>query len=205
MAILLFHYHLWTPYVEETEEFYVNNGFRITQRIGKYKGGFESFNPPLNWDDFRHSEILFRVIEARKGSINITFGYGKKIIFDHIGFLVSESEQTIICENANKMSWKVARGERRTFISSPYNFRIELQTNKDIIDSINDTIKIHKLRLITKIKGLENDLSILFGYPVNNISSVIGDRATIKEAVIKNLSLEQLVDPNGVIISSSAT
>jgi len=205
VAILLFHYHFWTPYVEETEEFYVNNGFRITQRIGKYKGGFESFNPPLNWDDFRDSEILFRVIEARKGSINITFGYGKKIIFDHIGFLVSESEQTIICENANKMNWKVARGERRTFISTPYNFRIELQTNKDIIDSINDTIKIHKLRLITKIKGLENDLSILFGYPVNNISSVIGDRATIKEAVIKNLSLEQLVDPNGVIISSSAT
>ncbi|GGB69819.1 hypothetical protein GCM10007199_40060 [Fictibacillus barbaricus] len=50
---MLFHYHFWTPFVEETEKFYENNGFRISQRIGKYQGDFQMFNPPLKWDDFR--------------------------------------------------------------------------------------------------------------------------------------------------------
>lgn len=200
---MLFHYHFWTPYIEETERFYVENDFRIFQRIGKYQGDFQNFDPPLNWDDFRKKDILFRIIEARKGTINITFGYGKKIIFDHIGFLVSETAQEVICKNADKLNWSVDKGERRTFITTPYNFRIELQTNKDIVDSIIDNIKIKELKLETKIEGLENDLFSLFGKPVDTIKSVIGETVTIREAVIKGFSTKQLEDPNGVKIFNS--
>ncbi|WP_430538240.1 hypothetical protein [Cytobacillus oceanisediminis] len=195
---MLFHYHFWTPHVEETERFYVNNGFCIYQRIGKYQGDFQNFDPPLVWDDFREKKILFRIIEARKGTVNITFGYGKKIIFDHIGFWVSDKEQELICQNADNMDWTVDRGERRTFITTPYSFRIELQTNKDIVDSMTDNIKIEELRLETKKTGLEDDLSILFGKPVSSIKSVIGETVTIKEAVLKGFSSKPLVDPNGV-------
>lgn len=201
---MLFHYHFWTPYVEETEKFYKNIGFRISQRIGKYQGDFQAFNPPLTWDDFRDKSIIFRIIEARKGAINITFGYGKKIKFDHIGFLVSENEQNIRCEKADKMNWTVAKGERRTFITTPYHFRIELQTSEDIVDSMNDNIKIQKLKLETKRTGLEDDLSILFGTPVKTIQSLIGDTVTITEAVIKDSLPKKLVDPNGVIISNES-
>ncbi|MCM3405170.1 hypothetical protein [Cytobacillus oceanisediminis] len=166
---MLFHYHFWTPHVEETERFYTNNGFRIYQRIGKYQGDFQNFDPPFVWDDFREKDILFRIIEARKGCINVTFGYGKKSIFDHIGFLVIEKEQEFICQNAVNLNWNVDRGERRTFITTPYSFRIELQTNKDLVDSVTDNIKIGELRLEIMKKGLEGDLSILFGKPVNSI------------------------------------
>lgn len=197
---MIFHYHFWTPYVEETERFYVNNGFRIYQRIGRFQGDFQNFDPPLKWDDFREKNILFRIIEARKGTINITFGYGKKIIFDHIGFLVSENEQGIICENADTMNWTVDRGDRRTFITTPYDFRIELKTHKGIVDSMTDKIKIQELIVETKIKGLENDLYILFGKPVNTIKTVIGDTVTIREAIIKDFPSKQLEDPNGVKI-----
>ncbi|WP_254660810.1 hypothetical protein [Bacillus sp. FJAT-27225] len=172
---MLFHYHFWTPYIEETERFYVDNGFRIFQRIGKYQGDFHNFDPPLKWDDFRKKDILFRIIEARKGAINITFGYGKRIVFDHIGFLISETKQEVICKNADKLNWSVDKGERRTFIRTPYNFKIELQTNKDLVDSITDNIKITELTLETKIKGLENDLFSLFGKPIDTIKSIIGD------------------------------
>lgn len=199
---MLFHYHFWTPYVEETERFYVNNGFRISQRIGKYKGEFQNFDSPLKWDDFREKNILFRIIEARKGTMNITFGYGKKVMFDHIGFLVSENERDAICENAYKLNWPVDGGERRTFIKTPYEFRIELQTNKDSVDSMTDNIKIHELRLETKLTGLENDLTVLFGKPINTIRSAMGDPVTISEAVIKDFQPEQVEDPNGVKISS---
>lgn len=59
MDILLFHYHFWTPYVEETEKFYIENGFRVSLRTGKYKGDFQTFNPPLMWDDFREKKDNF--------------------------------------------------------------------------------------------------------------------------------------------------
>jgi len=199
---MLFHYHFWTPYVEETEKFYLENGFRISQRIGKYNGDFQAFNPPLTWDDFREKKILFRIIEARKGAVNITFGFGKKIMFDHIGFLVSEEEQGDICENAAKMNWEVDKGERRTFIATPYNFRIELQTNEDAVDSFNQQVKIKELKLTTKKAGLESDLFSLFGNSAYNISSEVGDVVTIQQAVIKNLISSPIADPNGVEITS---
>ena len=195
---MLFHYHFWTPNLEETEKFYVENGFHVTLRLGRYEGEFQKFNPPLNWDDFREHNILFRIIEVRKGAINITFGYGKRVIFDHIGFLVSEEKQKLICDNAEKMDWPVDRGDRRTFITTPYKFRIELQTHKDAVDSLTENISLKELKLETKTQGLENDLLTLFGEPVTSIHSVAGDSVTIKEAVIEGLSLDGLFDPNGV-------
>ncbi|MED1469953.1 hypothetical protein [Bacillus salipaludis] len=195
---MIFHYHFWTPHVEETEKFYKENGFRISQRLGKYKGDFQTFNPPLSWNDFREKKILFRIIEARKGAVNITFGYGKKIMFDHIGFLVSEEEKGKISENAERMNWEVERGERRTFISTPYHFRIELQSNIDVIDSMSENIKIKKLKLVTKREGLDKDFSQLFDGSVNQIISAVGNEVTIKEVVINGFLSSNVVDPNGV-------
>ncbi|WP_144555975.1 hypothetical protein [Bacillus sp. X1(2014)] len=71
-------------------------------------------------------------------------------MFDHIGFLVSEEEQGDICENAAKMNWEVDKGERRTFIATPYNFRIELQTNEDAVDSFNHQVKIQEFKINNK-------------------------------------------------------
>ena len=110
-------------------------------------------------------------IVIEKGNVNITFGYGKKIMFDHIGFLVSEKEQNMICENAERMNWEVNRGERRTFITTPYKFRIELQTNTDVIDSMTSNIKIKELKLDIKKKLLrliEKKLIMLM-YHQNNL------------------------------------
>ncbi|CAM3824923.1 hypothetical protein [Mesobacillus thioparans] len=197
---MLFHYHFWTPYVEETEKFYEDHGFRIVQRVGKYQGEFQNFNPPLKWEDFRDKKVMIRIIEARKGSINITFGYGTKVKFDHIGFLVSEKEQETICDNAGRLDWKVDRGERRTFISTPYDFRIELQTHKDLVDSMDD--KIEELRMETKKEGLEDDFFKLFGQPVKQIHTVNGNNVTIREAVMEKFPANSAVDPNGVRILS---
>ncbi|MED3550258.1 hypothetical protein [Cytobacillus praedii] len=123
-------------------------------------------------------------------------------MFDHIGFLVSGKEQGQICENADKLNWKVDKGERRTFIATPYNFRIELQTNTDVVDSLNSQIKLQELKLETKKAGLESDLLTLFGKSMNRVYSEIGDVVTIKEAVINNLISSPIVDPNGVRITN---
>lgn len=89
---------------------------------------------------FREKNILFRIIEARKGTVNITFGYGKKIRFDHIGYLVSMEEHNKICDNAKKMNWTIKVGERRTFITTPYEFKIELQVNNDVVIIPNEKV-----------------------------------------------------------------
>lgn len=198
---MLFHFHFWTPYLEETEKFYVENGFRVTLRMGKYEGEFQSFNPPLTWDDFRQHNILFRIIEVRKGAINLTFGYGRRVIFDHIGFLVSEEKLNGICDNAEKMHWPVDRGDRRTFLTTPFKFRIELQANMDAVDSLSENIRIERLKLETKTLGLENDLFTLFGQPVPSIQTVAGESVTIKEAAMEGMP-DGLFDPNGVKIIS---
>jgi len=198
---VLFHYHFWTPFVEETERFYGSNGFRVSLRIGKHKGNFETFNPPLTWSDFREKNIVFRIIEMRKGAVNITFGYGKKIMFDHIGFLVSEEEHDRICHNANKMNWEVDIGDRRTFIAIPYGFRIELQMRKEVVDNVADDVKLHALKIATKTSGLERDLSFLFGKSISSISSVVGDEVTIQEAAIEGFLQTNAIDPNGVKIT----
>lgn len=195
---MLFHYHFWTPYVEETEKFYVENGFRISLRTGKLKGNFQTFNPPLEWDDFRGKGITFRIIEARKGAINITFGFGKKVMFDHIGFLVNQNELDEICKNARELNWKVTSNDRRTFIGTPNDFRIELQSDLDVIDGTPQEARIEELELSLKEGELEKNLSLLFNKQVDNIYSVIGEDTTINKVVLSGISKSDNFDPNGV-------
>lgn len=79
----LFHYHYWTPFVEETEQAYRSLGFEVKARFTKDG----SFHPPLTWDDFREEQPTFRIVEMRKGQINITFGYSKKSFLITLAFL----------------------------------------------------------------------------------------------------------------------
>ncbi len=65
-----------------------------------------------------------------QGQVNITFGQGKRDRFDHIGFLVDDREHNEVLKNAALLGWRVDEGERRTFISTPWRFRVELQRRK---------------------------------------------------------------------------
>ncbi|MFY4774097.1 hypothetical protein [Metabacillus sp. RGM 3146] len=201
MKDLLFHYHFWTPFLEETEKFYTEKGFRITLRTGKLDGEFQTFNPPLTWDDFREKKILFRIIEARKGKVNITFGYGKKVMFDHIGYLVSKEEHHLICSSAKELGWELNMNERRTFINSPYGFRIELQLNQDAVER-EAFPRINELVLALKKSGLESDLEKLLGSINSGICSYLSEEVTLTKAVIEGSSIGK--DPNGVEVTGEA-
>lgn len=196
---MLFHYHFWTPIVESMERFYHRLGFRVDQRIGRFEGKFQSFDPPLAWEDFKDKKILFRIIEMKKENINITFGYGKRTKFDHIGFLVSEEEKLLICQNAHVLNWKVELGERRSFISSPYGFSIELQTHRDTVDGDRVEENIMKMLISTLLEGLEENLNILFGREMKEVQSVKGEEVMLKEIGIT--FLEHLAqDPCGAVL-----
>ncbi|WP_240794258.1 hypothetical protein [Bacillus sp. BHET2] len=98
------------------------------------------------------------------------------------------------------MNWKISSNERRTFIGSPYGFRIELQSNVDTIDGTPALAKIEEIDLVVKEGDVEKDLSQLFNKQMNQIHSVKGGAATIKKAVMSGILTSKKTDPNGVFI-----
>jgi hypothetical protein len=94
----------------------------------------------LTWDDFKGKEFAFRIIEMVKGQTNVTFGQGKRDTFDHIGVLVNKEEYGCIVGRAAELDWAVNEGERRTFISTPWKFRIELQRRSDVVAEEQHTV-----------------------------------------------------------------
>lgn len=135
----LFHYHWWTDKTEKMENFYGKLGFKVTLRVGRFKGKFEAFNPPLQWNDFRHKDIKFRIIEMVKGQTNITFGNGIRDIFDHFGFLVNSAEYDQIIYSAKDLGWEVNEDVRRTFISTPWKVKVEIQKRRDVVQEEGHT------------------------------------------------------------------
>ena len=200
---MLFHYHIWTPYVEETEDFYKQLGFQVTQRIGKANGEFTSFNPPLEWDDFRERDIRFRIIEMKRGGVNLTFGHGKKVMFDHLGFFVSESVRQDVLDRATDLGLTIQTNDRRTFIQTPYGFRIELQTHADALEMHDETRPLH-VQIEVKRAGLDELLSQLFQRPIREVIVGEGEHVRLKQVVLNDRLLKGSRDPNGIDVSSLA-
>ncbi|HET7580814.1 MAG TPA: hypothetical protein VFK33_16165 [Bacillales bacterium] len=190
----LFHYHHWTDRVEETENFYVQNGFEVAGRFAKNG----TYHPPLVWKDFRAENPQFRIIEVRKGKINVTFGQGKKTMFDHIGYLVSEKEHEEICERARHLGWNLNIGERRTFLGTPFRLRIELQLREDAVNEADDSIQSIDIA-VNKMAGTK-DLQNLFGRPTPELRFASGKQLELKKVTIKGDQNQAITDPSGVSI-----
>ncbi|MBI1629860.1 hypothetical protein [Bacillus safensis] len=190
----LFHYHYWTPFVEETEQAYRSLGFEVKGRFTKDG----SFHPPLTWDDFREEQPTFRIIEMRKGQINITFGYSKKVLFDHIGFLVSDEEYAQLLAQAKELNWPVQARERRTFLSTPLRLRLELQRRTDVIETGTDalhalTIAVPDLSQTPKVDQLLSPLH-------QPIHWQKGEQLSLLNVNMTDVDEMNTIDPNGVHI-----
>ncbi|MFE5473177.1 hypothetical protein [Bacillus safensis] len=190
----LFHYHYWTPFVEETEQTYRSLGFEVNGRFTKDG----SFHPPLTWNDFREEQPTFLIIEMRKGQINITFGYSKKVLFDHIGFLVSDEEYDQLLAQVKELNWPIQAGERRTFLSTPLRLRLELQRRTDVIENGNDalhamTIAVPDLSQTPKVDQLLSPLN-------QPIHWQKGERLSLLDVNMTDVDEMNTIDPNGVHI-----
>lgn len=159
--LTLFHYHCWTPNVEQMEKFYRDRGFEVTLRLAKDGNSYRQWNPPLEWNDFRDKLPQFRTVEVRHEKVNVTFGQGKRRRLDHIGFLVNEPtyHHTLLC--ANQLGLRIKEGERRTFVTVPWGLRIELQTREDVVDI---TSKFHLRQLELTAPELKRDDAQLLGH-----------------------------------------
>ncbi|WP_347319579.1 hypothetical protein [Rossellomorea sp. RS05] len=170
----LFHYHWWTDKIEEMEQWYTHAGFQTKLRIGRHRGEMEEFNPPLTWEEFRNEGIRFRIIEMVKGQVNVTFGQGKRDQFDHIGFLVSDEEYDRVIGQAVRVGWEIRKGERRTFLATPWRFRVELQRRSDAVEQ--DTLpSVHKMTI--EINDFTN---------LSDLAEVLGANMTVKGDTLRH-------------------
>ncbi|GGA70006.1 hypothetical protein [Ornithinibacillus halotolerans] len=194
----LFHYHHWTNQVEETEKFYVENGFEVSGRFAKVKDGMKTYHPPLQWDDFRKENPVFRIIEVRKGKVNVTFGAAKRIMFDHIGFLVSKEEHDELCNLARQFGWNVNEGDRRTFIGTPSRLRLELQQREDVVEGGSDFIS--SIEIVVKEPSHVQDFTRFLGNKLENIKLTVGEQLALKKVLICGSSIGSAKSPNEVCI-----
>ncbi|TLS38223.1 hypothetical protein [Pseudalkalibacillus caeni] len=197
--MILFHYHFWTNRLEETESFYKGLGFNVIQRIAIKNGEAVSYNPPLSWEDFRNESPLFRIIELQKGKVNLTFGHGKRPIFDHIGFLVTNDEHESLVTFARGQQWGTEVGERRTFIHPPFRLRIELQTRQDVVAEDSE-LSIQKMDIMLKDrKGLDEFFK---SFPVENVIHFRnGDTNHLLHVLFQGKVEKAATDPNDVKVT----
>ncbi|UTE71841.1 hypothetical protein M1I95_16450 [Rossellomorea marisflavi] len=209
-----FHYHWWTDKVEEMEAWYRGIGFETRQRIGRANGEMREFNPPLEWDEFRQENVQFRIIEMMQGQVNITFGQGKRDRFDHIGFLVNDLEHDKVLKNAALLGWRVDEGERRTFISTPWRFRVELQRRKEAVRS-EAFPSLARLKLNIDRPGRLSALAELLGAEAEDKGETClirtadwelqlsrGQESSLKSVEVRQRETLTATDPVGVLMTS---
>ncbi|MGN7043660.1 hypothetical protein [Bacillus safensis] len=134
----------------------------------------------------------------RKGQINITFGYSKKVLFDHIGFLVSDEEYAQLLAQAKELNWPIQAGERRTFLSTPLRLRLELQRRTDVIETGTDalhamTIAVPDLSQTPKVDQLLSPLH-------QPIHWQKGEQLSLLNVIMTDDDGVDTTDPNGVHI-----
>ncbi|MEW4327319.1 hypothetical protein Q0N12_11640 [Rossellomorea marisflavi] len=211
----MIYYHWWTDKVEEMEAWYRGIGFETRQRIGRANGEMREFNPPLEWEDFRQEDVRFRIIEMVQGRMNITFGQGKRDRFDHIGFLVDDLEHDKVLKNAALLGWRVDEGERRTFISTPWRFRVELQRRKEAVRS-EAFPSIARLELNIDRLGRLSSLAELLGAEAEDkgetclirsddweIQLSRGKESSLESVEVRQREPLTATDPVGVLITST--
>lgn len=116
----LFHLHFNTPDVEGAAERLAQEGVSLRRRFGSTRGEGVSLGPGEEIPE----EFRFKLQVHQRGYVNITLAPGQRQRFDHLGLIVEDFESVL--ERAESLGWSVRRTERRTFIMTPWGFRVEV-------------------------------------------------------------------------------
>ncbi|MFC7230824.1 VOC family protein [Saliphagus sp. GCM10025308] len=116
----LFHLHFNTPSVGEAESRLERAGLPLNQRFGSVRGEGVSLGPT----DEIPEGFRFKLQVHQRGGVNVTLAPGRRPHFDHLGLIVPDFEAAL--ERAESRGWSVRRNERRTFVMTPWEFRVEV-------------------------------------------------------------------------------
>lgn len=124
----LFHLHFHVPDVAVAAAAIDRIGLPPNARYGAVDGESVRLDPgDPDPDGFR-----FRLQDHQVGHVNITLTSGPRVRFDHLG-VVTDAFDAVL-DRARDAGWRVRPNERRTFLVTPWGFRVEVHPAGGRID-----------------------------------------------------------------------
>lgn len=116
----LFHLHFNTPNVAGAADRLAGAGVQLQRRFGSVRGDSTALEP----SDRKPDGFRLKLQVHQYGAVNITLAPGQQPRFDHFGLQVAKIEDTL--DRAESRGWSVRSNERRTFVMTPWDFRVEI-------------------------------------------------------------------------------
>ncbi|WP_227373765.1 hypothetical protein [Haladaptatus halobius] len=124
----LFHLHFNTPDVSGAERRLAGRRLPLYRRFGQIDGEF------LALDASDSDPDDFRLQNAQRGYVNVTIAPGRRPHFDHLGLCTTAFDA--LCDRAAERGWSVrSRDGRRTFVMTPWRFRVELHPHGSDVEA----------------------------------------------------------------------
>jgi hypothetical protein len=138
--VRLFHYHLVTSKVRETEARYLGRlAFSLLGRYGRIGEEQTTFEAGVPWDELDRMGFRLRLSELQRGAVNVVVQPGHWEIprIDHLGLALDEDEFVAVLTRANLGGLKVQEhAERRTFVATHSGFRLEIHPPRDWLEEL---------------------------------------------------------------------
>jgi hypothetical protein len=150
--VRLFHYHLVTSKVRETEARYLGRlAFSLLGRYGRIGEEQATFEAGVPWDELDRMGFRLRLSELQRGAVNVVVQPGHWEIprVDHLGLALDEDEFVAVLTRANLGGLKVQEhAERRTFVATQAGFRLEIHPPREWLeDLLGDESQLHLAEL----------------------------------------------------------
>ena len=150
----LFHYHLVTSRVRQTEARYLGRlGFRLVARYGRIGEEQASFESGVAWEELDRIGFRLRLSELQRGGVNVSVqpGHWELPRVDHLGFALDEAELAQVLDQAARRGLKVQEhAGQRTFVTTSAGFRIEVHPRRPWIEELladEDELRLAELQL----------------------------------------------------------
>ncbi len=145
----LFHLHFNTPAVTVAAERLAGAGLQLQRRFGSVRGDSIALGPDEGTpDDFR-----LKLQTHQYGVVNVTLAPGRQPHFDHFGLQVTGVEE--VRAKAESRGWSVRSNDRRTFVMTPWGFRVEIYpTTSDVVAELDEPTVAHLEKVVLRVPAV---------------------------------------------------
>ncbi|WP_416839232.1 hypothetical protein [Haloferax sp. DFSO52] len=187
----VFHLHYHVPDVEYAASVLSSHGIEPNRRFGSVDG--ESVS--LSADETPPESFTLRLQTNRGGVADVTLTPGPRLEFDHVGVVVEDVSAAV--DRATERAWSVTENERRTFLITPWGFRLELQrATSDVVSALGSPEDCRFTEAILGVPTeLRDDISRTIRAVVGDVQNlrvapVRGSTSAVREAILDGDNVE---------------